>query len=41
MMDEGGSLGWSNGPTAAQKVYLMVGIDPAAQMERQMQVQEG
>ena len=43
MMNEGdgGSLGWGNGPTAAQKVDLMVGLDPAAQMERQMQVQQG
>ena len=31
---------WSNGPTAAQKVYLVVGIDSSAQMERQMQIQE-
>ena len=28
-----------NGPTAAQKVDLMVRVDPAAQMECQMQVQ--
>ena len=43
MVDEGdgGSLGWRNGPAAAQKVDLVVGIDPAAQMERQMQVQQG
>ena len=41
-MDEGdrNPFCWSNGPTAAQKVYLVVGIDSAAQMERQMQVQE-
>ncbi len=32
---------WGNGPTAAQEVDLVVGIDAAAQMERQMQVQEG
>ena len=43
MMDQGdgGSLGWSNGPTAAQKVDLVVSIDPAAQVERQRQVQQG
>ena len=43
MVDEGDgcSLGWSNGPTAAQEVDLEVGIDPAAQVERQMQVQQG
>lgn len=38
---DGGAFGWSNGPTAAQEVDLIVGIDAAAQMERQMQVQEG
>jgi len=37
---DGGSLGWGNGPTAAQEVDLVVGIDPAAQVERQMQVQQ-
>lgn len=43
MMDEGDrdAFGWGNGPTAAQEVDLRVGIDAAAQMERQMQVQEG
>jgi hypothetical protein len=43
MVDEGDgcSLGWSNGATAAQEVDLEVGIDPAAQVERQMQVQQG
>ena len=43
MMNEGdgGSLGWGNGPTAAQEVDLVVGLDPAAQVERQMQVQQG
>ena len=43
MVDEGDgcSLGWSNGPTPAQEVDLEVGIDPAAQVERQMQVQQG
>ena len=38
---DGGAFCWGNGPTAAQKVYLVIGIDPAAQMERQMQVQQG
>ncbi len=38
---DGGTLCWGNGPTAAQKIYLVVGIDPAAQMECQMQVQQG
>ena len=43
MMDQGdgGPFCWGDGPTAAQKVDLVVGIDAAAQMERQMQVQEG
>ena len=43
MVDEGdgGALGWRNGPTAAEEVDLEVGIDPAAQMERQMQIQKG
>jgi len=41
-MDQGdrGAFCWSNGPTAAQKVDLEIGIDPAAQMECQMKVQE-
>lgn len=38
---DGGAFGWGNGPTAAQKVYLAIGIDPAAQMEGQVQVQQG
>src|SRR5258705_3510270 len=37
---DGGALGWGNGPTASQEVYLVVGIDAAAQVERQMQVQQ-
>lgn len=43
MMNErdGSALGLGNGPTAAQKVDLMVRVDPAAQMECQMQVQQG
>jgi hypothetical protein len=35
---DGGALGWGNGPTTSQEVYLVVGIDAAAQVERQMQV---
>lgn len=38
---DGGALGWGDGPTASLKVDLVIGIDPAAQMERQMQVQQG
>jgi hypothetical protein len=43
MMDQSdsGAFGWGNGPTAAQEVDLEIGIDPAAQMERQMEVQQG
>ena len=42
-MDQGdcGTFCRSDGPTAAQKVDLVIGIDPAAQMERQMEVQQG
>jgi len=42
MMDQGDGVpfGWGNGPTAAQKVDLGVGIDAAAQRERPMQIQE-
>ena len=42
-MDQGDCCAfcWGNGPTAAQKVDLEIGIDPAAQMERQMEVQQG
>lgn len=42
-MDEGDrkAFCWSDGPTAAQKVDLVVSIDAAAQMERQVEVQEG
>jgi len=41
-MDQGDGVpfGWGNGPTAAQKVDLGVGIDAAAQRERPMQIQE-
>src|ERR1039457_943591 len=38
---DGGSLGWRNGPTPAQEVDREVGMDPAAQVERQRQVQQG
>src|SRR5580692_707260 len=43
MMDQGDgrAFGWGNGPTAAQKVDLVIGVDPAAQMERQMEIQQG
>jgi hypothetical protein len=42
VMDQGddGAFCRGNGPTAAQEIYLLVGIDPAAQMERQMEVQQ-
>jgi hypothetical protein len=41
MMDEGdsGTLRRGNGPTASQEIDLIVGIDPAAQVKRQVQVQ--
>ena len=38
---DGRALGWRNGPTAAEEVDLEVGIDAAAQVERQMPVQQG
>ena len=38
---DGSAVGLGNGPTAAQKVDLVVCIDAAAQMERQVQVQQG
>ena len=42
-MDEGdgGALGGGDGPALAQKVDLVVGVDPAFQMEGQVQVQQG
>jgi len=42
-MDEGdgGALGCGDGPAAAQEIDLVVGVDSAAQMECQMQVQQG
>ena len=41
-MDEGDrkAFCWGNGPTLAQEVDLVVGIDAAAQMQGQMEVQE-
>lgn|ERR1017187_3408416 len=43
MVDDGDgfSLGWGDGPTAAQEVYLLVGINPSAGLDRQMKVQKG
>src|ERR1035441_9234 len=43
MVDEGdgSALGWRNGPAPAEEVDLEVGIDAAAQVERQVQVQQG
>ena len=43
MMDDGdgGALGCGDGPAAAQEIDLVVGVDPAAQMQCQMQVQRG
>ena len=38
---DGGSLGGSDVPALAQKVDLAVGVDPAFQVERQMEVQQG
>jgi hypothetical protein len=38
---DGGLPGGGDVPTATQKVDLLVGVDPAFQMERQMQVQQG
>jgi hypothetical protein len=35
-----GSLGWSDVPTPAQKVDLVVGVYAALQMERQMQIEQ-
>ena len=39
--DHGFSLGWGNGPAAAQKVDLAVGVDPAAGLDCQVQIEEG
>ena len=43
VMDEGdgGSFGGSDVPALAEKVDLVVGVDPSFQMERQMEVQQG
>ena len=38
---DGGSCGGSDGPASTQKVDLLVGVDPAFQMESQMEVQQG
>ena len=38
---DGGSFGGRNGPAFTEKVDLVVGVDPAFQMERQMEVQQG
>jgi hypothetical protein len=38
---DGGLFGGSDVPALAKKVDLAVGIDPAFQMERQMEVQQG
>ena len=38
---DGGAFCRSNGPTASEEVDLEIGIDPAAQVERQMEVQQG
>jgi hypothetical protein len=42
-MDEcdGGTFGGSDVPALAEEVDLVVGVDPAFQMERQMEVQQG
>jgi len=41
-MDDGHgfTLGWGDGPTAAQKVYALVRIHPSAGLDGQMQIQE-
>ena len=43
VMDErdGGSFGWGDVPTAAEKVALVISVDASFQMEGQMQVQQG
>jgi hypothetical protein len=43
MMDEGDAraIGWGDVPASAQEVDLLVGVDAAFQMERQMQIQQG
>lgn len=38
---DGGSFGGSDVPALAQKVDLVIGVDPSFQMERQMEVQQG
>lgn len=39
--DHGFSLGWADGPAAAQEVDLAVGIHPAAGLDCQVEVEEG
>lgn len=43
VMDErdGRSFGGGDVPALAQEIDLVVGVDPALQMERQMEIQEG
>jgi hypothetical protein len=38
---DGGSLGGSDGPALAQKVDLLIGVDPSFEVERQVEVQQG
>ena len=42
MMNDGDCLagGGADGPTPAQKVDLVIGVDAAAQVDRQMQIQQ-
>ncbi len=42
MMNGGHGLakGGTDGPTAAQEIHLVVGVDAAAQMQRQIDVQQ-
>jgi hypothetical protein len=37
---DGGFFGGGNGPASAEKVDLVVGVDPPSQVESQMEVQE-
>lgn len=43
MMDQGdgGSFGGSDGPALAQKVDLVIGVDPSFEVKRQMEIQQG
>lgn len=38
---DGGSFGGSDMPALAQKVDLVIGVDPSFQVERQMEIQQG